>query len=487
MYTKFINPKNSTNRANYDNKGSSLRTVNYLSKEQKTDGDLGCFFNDVDGIFYTKEEVVSAIDNNVKGLKSDDEKFQSIVLSPSQDELLWIGNDDTKLMQYCRQVVENYAQNFKLYDKPKYGKPVKLVAFGSANYMFQEKSKKSFYVTYADHKGTERTCWGVDLARAVDSFNVGDLVHISKVNSKAVTVLDEDLKSKQAVLNSWNIINDKEAQEINAANTLKKSDLKSNDLVWFGTIHHSREVKPDEVEVHTRVQYLRSLDVSLGSICENKSFYFPDGSAPNDALIRLYYNTEAPLPGTLKHGDNRHIHIIVSKRDKQMKQTLDPKSIKRFNRVDFMQMNEFSLSEMFGFPGRSEALFINRKNKLEKIIDEMKIKFSFSDSYFPKERIFEAFETADDKDKFYRRFFKMKYRIEKGFPPNDVIEYLNGNEEKRKPLVKIPTHSIDAVLAMGNKIAGVMDDSQVDFTLPNSYKRFIRRRKAAQRDQEQSR
>lgn len=487
MYTKFINPKNSTNKANYDNKGSSLRTVNYLSKEIKNEDVSGLFFNDVSDAFYTKNEVVSAIDNNVKGLKTDDEKFQSIVLSPSQEELLWIGDDDKKLMQYCRQVVENYARNFKSYEKPKYGKPVKLVAFGSANYMFQEKSKKSFYVTYCDHKGNERTCWGVDLERAVGEHHVGDSVHIGKVGSKAVTILDGDHTTQQAVLNTWSIITDKEAQERNAENALKNSDLKSNDLVWFGTIHHSREVKPEEVALHTRVEYLREMEIPLRRILENKSNYFAKGSEPSDAEIKRYYGTAVQLPGTLKSGDNRHVHIIVSKRDKQMKQTLDPKSIKRFNRVNFMQMNEGSFAEMFDYPGKSEALFISRKNRMDKIIDEMKINFSFSDNYFPKERIFEAFENADDKDVFYRRFFKMKYRIEKGFPPNDVIDYLKGNEEERKPLAKISTHSIDAVLAMGNKIAGVMNESQEDFTLPNIYKKFLRRRKGAYRDPEQSR
>ena len=54
------------------------------------------------------------LDGNVKGLGKDDPKFHSLVLSPSADELLLMGNNPKALEQYTRNVMDLYAKNFTL-------------------------------------------------------------------------------------------------------------------------------------------------------------------------------------------------------------------------------------------------------------------------------------------------------------------------------------------------------------------------------------
>ena len=113
MYSKVINPEKDGKVA-FSNKGSALRLGNYLEKELdvETNPEGKIFFNNHGD--FTKEEMVAALDNNVKGLTAQDDKFYSLVLSPSQAELEHIGNDTQKLRAFTLACMENYAQNFQL-------------------------------------------------------------------------------------------------------------------------------------------------------------------------------------------------------------------------------------------------------------------------------------------------------------------------------------------------------------------------------------
>ncbi|MEM6844989.1 MAG: DUF5712 family protein [Bacteroidota bacterium] len=62
------------------------------------------------------EEVKTVIDQNAKGLRKEQEKFYSLVISPSQAELVHLKNDPTKLQEYTQAVMQNYAKNFNLKD-----------------------------------------------------------------------------------------------------------------------------------------------------------------------------------------------------------------------------------------------------------------------------------------------------------------------------------------------------------------------------------
>jgi len=109
MQTKFTSPVKS------DNKGSCSKLTNYLEKEndKKLSSDKEQFFS-VDRNNCNKWEVIQQIDNNAKGQKieKNQDRFYSIVIAPSQEELLMIGNDSQKLKEYTRAVMENYAAGF---------------------------------------------------------------------------------------------------------------------------------------------------------------------------------------------------------------------------------------------------------------------------------------------------------------------------------------------------------------------------------------
>jgi hypothetical protein len=109
MQTKFTSPVKGTN------KGSSARLTTYLEKENDKNLTLEKeYFFSADREKCNKYEVINQIDNNAKnqGLENKDDRFYSIVISPSQSELAAIGNDPIKLKEYTRDVMENYAANF---------------------------------------------------------------------------------------------------------------------------------------------------------------------------------------------------------------------------------------------------------------------------------------------------------------------------------------------------------------------------------------
>ncbi|OGX87135.1 hypothetical protein BEN47_11685 [Hymenobacter lapidarius] len=119
MYVKLINPA-THGQAAYNNSGSSAQTLNYLKQETGKDGQEAAFFNsEEDGL--SAAELMADIDSNVKGLRAEDAKFYSLVLSPSEAELAHIDNDGEKLKDYTRKVMEQYAQNFQLKDGKQLG------------------------------------------------------------------------------------------------------------------------------------------------------------------------------------------------------------------------------------------------------------------------------------------------------------------------------------------------------------------------------
>ena len=112
-YVKVINPS-SHGRVAYDNSGSARRCASYLEQEAKEAGGQATFFSSEGSPDRTAAQVVEMLDGNVKGLRKEEAKFHSLVLAPSPDELLHIGNNVEALQAYTRNVMEIYARNFKL-------------------------------------------------------------------------------------------------------------------------------------------------------------------------------------------------------------------------------------------------------------------------------------------------------------------------------------------------------------------------------------
>jgi hypothetical protein len=112
MHAKILRPKDH-GKLVYNNQGSAQRTVNYLQKEAKENQQEATFFGSA-GKAYTAEEVVALLDKNHRGLRKDEEKFHSLVFSPSVEETARLGNDPQALQRYTQQAMELYAKNFKL-------------------------------------------------------------------------------------------------------------------------------------------------------------------------------------------------------------------------------------------------------------------------------------------------------------------------------------------------------------------------------------
>lgn len=103
------------------NTGSCSQLENYLQKEnndKSMDEKTQWYDQNRDNV--NRMEVTNRIDNNVKGLCKDDEKFFMLTINYSQKEIAHIskltsGNPqkEKELMQgYTRQVMETYAENF---------------------------------------------------------------------------------------------------------------------------------------------------------------------------------------------------------------------------------------------------------------------------------------------------------------------------------------------------------------------------------------
>ena len=114
MHSKIIDPRRH-GRFVFANRGSCSKTVSYLGHEARERGSETVFFNQ-DRADVSAEKVRESIDSNAKGLRKQQEKFYSLVLSPSTAELQHIGNDPNRLQAYTRQAMDNYARNVTLRD-----------------------------------------------------------------------------------------------------------------------------------------------------------------------------------------------------------------------------------------------------------------------------------------------------------------------------------------------------------------------------------
>ena len=111
MHSKVINPRQH-GRLMYNNRGSCKGLITYLGHEAREQQHDTQFFG-AEQQSVSAEEVRTTIDKNTKGLRKQQEKFYSLVLSPSEEELKHLNNDPDKLRHYTRQVMDNYARNFK--------------------------------------------------------------------------------------------------------------------------------------------------------------------------------------------------------------------------------------------------------------------------------------------------------------------------------------------------------------------------------------
>ena len=107
MHSKIIHPRQH-GKFVFSNRGSSLKTVTYLGHEARERAQDTRFFNgERTGI--SAEELSTAIDKNAKGLRKQQEKFYSLVLSPSNDELKHLQSRRENTQEQLRTYTKSHA------------------------------------------------------------------------------------------------------------------------------------------------------------------------------------------------------------------------------------------------------------------------------------------------------------------------------------------------------------------------------------------
>jgi len=109
MYIKVIQPQKDGNKI-YSNTGTVTNLINYLTGQIADSKEV--FFDEYNENICA-EKVINEIDKNGNYTKNK-EKFFSIIISPSEEELLHINNDSLLLKTYNRQIMRNYADAFSL-------------------------------------------------------------------------------------------------------------------------------------------------------------------------------------------------------------------------------------------------------------------------------------------------------------------------------------------------------------------------------------
>lgn len=110
---------NITDKKEAENKGSSVRLVHYLEKENRTslEEKPELWFNGAGN--FEPHEVYRKIDANVAKLGRNDPKFFLINISPSKKEIAFLierfGKDgaERELKNFASKVMDEYAKNFK--------------------------------------------------------------------------------------------------------------------------------------------------------------------------------------------------------------------------------------------------------------------------------------------------------------------------------------------------------------------------------------
>ena len=116
MHIDFAPSSNGT----YNNAGSCRQLANYMEHEDLERMEKGIytevFFNLTDDNIY-KSKVIKDIDSNIGQLLKTDAKFYAIHVSPSEEELLTMGNTEQEqakaMKRYIREIfIPEYAKNF---------------------------------------------------------------------------------------------------------------------------------------------------------------------------------------------------------------------------------------------------------------------------------------------------------------------------------------------------------------------------------------
>lgn len=282
---------------------------------------------------------------------------------------------------------------------------------------YDNKSTSAYLVKYLEHEAKEQgqtmTFFNernpqISAAHALERIdhNVKGLRRSeSKFFALVLSPSPEELKhiaNKPEKLKAFTI----KAMENYAANFHLKNgkQMGINDLVWFATIHQDRTYKGTEPEV-------------------------------KEGLVKS---------GELKQGLNMHVHVIVSKRDREQKITLSPNGSKdRFCMMDWQKQNQATFEQLFdyrqditiGIKGKGKTLIVPAK--LEKMNTRIGDKVKVINLYLGRENqlaLKQVLEIASSKQ-YSATFFYNLNRLENNLKAQkyvlDPIHLLEHNKDRK--------------------------------------------------------
>ena len=348
------------------NKESCSDLVNYLAKENegKDFVDKEYFFNQ-NGTNFNDLHVQHTIDNNVKGLHKKDAKFYMLTINPSQQELQHLAKSATDisspadrkvesikdlnpeelkrynglLKDYVNNVMEVYAANFNR-------------GLTANDIVYFAKIEQERHYSYKDE----------ELSKKVQELK--ETQHLS-IKSTQKTLSDE--RVKQFIKYLTNQKDDKELSEMGkelsdeGSESPQKEELSKKVKELCEKVRDMKENKK---------MNLKTILKDKEMVEENKKsvIFFYNNSVINDSVKELlgneknkdvanYFENGIVNEGDLKEGFQTHIHVVVSRMDKNMETSLSPLA----NHKDSKNiLNEKEVQIGFdrnGFKQTSETLF----------------------------------------------------------------------------------------------------------------------------------
>ncbi|MEK6480936.1 DUF5712 family protein [Catalinimonas sp. 4WD22] len=246
-----------------------------------------------------------------------------------------------------------------------------------------------------------------------------------------------------------------------------RSNFRSNDLVWYATLHKDREIKNLDLKSGQLLSVKEAQRVNTLSKSSNPNDQIEISKIINRAEEResKKYQSAQFIAGEKKPGFHKHAHIIVSRMDAKQENVLNPRSrqstfyIKKFQEKcakDFQQMYGYkheTISKGF-YQKYSTTEHIYFHQKIENTAEQ--INQHLGDEKVEAGRLKEIGYECSYSRAFFINLTKLKYRFTKGDYSHDPYFFVkHGRDQKQEEylgkLGDSKTQSQESILASGNE------------------------------------
>ena len=339
------------------NKISCSDLVEYLSKENEGKEliDKEHFFNQ-NGNNYTELGVQKSIDNNVKGLHKNEAKFYMLTINPSQKELQHLAKSAVDISSHKDRVIENIND-------------------------FTPEELKRYNKLLQEYTNNVMEAYAINFNRGLSAK---DIVYFGKVEQqRKFSSKDVELSEKVNALKD--VVNDNIKSVQKSLN--KERVDKFIKYLTNTTDEEGKDINKKVKELSEKVYDMKvNKNMSLQDILKNKDmfeenkkaikFFYENGVVDenmreflgneNNKDVAYYFENGVVKEGDLKPGFQSHIHVVVSRMDKNMEHSLSPLANHRdsknilnekevqigFDRSQFAQYSETIFDEQFKYNDR---------------------------------------------------------------------------------------------------------------------------------------